>query len=31
MGAAARGLAEKEFARPALADQFVRTLEAATL
>ena len=31
MGAAARGLAEKEFARPRLADQFVRTLEAATL
>ena len=31
MGAAARGLAEKEFARPLLADQFVRTLEATTL
>ena len=31
MGAAARALAEKEFARPLLADQFVRTLEAASL
>jgi glycosyltransferase involved in cell wall biosynthesis len=31
MGIASRGLAEKEFARPRLADQFVRTLEAATL
>jgi hypothetical protein len=28
MGAAARGLAEKEFARPALAEQFVVTLTA---
>jgi glycosyltransferase involved in cell wall biosynthesis len=31
MGADARGLAEKEFARPLLADRFIRTLEAATL
>ena len=31
MGAAARGLAEKEFARPRLAARFVGTLEAATL
>jgi hypothetical protein len=31
MGAAARGLAEKKFARPLLADRFVATLEAATL
>ena len=31
MGASSRGLAEKEFARPLLADLFVRTLEAATL
>ena len=31
MGVATRGLAEKEFARPLLADRFIRTLEAATL
>jgi glycosyltransferase involved in cell wall biosynthesis len=31
MGVAARGLAEKEFARPSLAARFVGTLEAATL
>lgn len=30
MGAAARALAEKEFARPLLANRFIETLEATT-